>query len=67
MTIEELAALAAQHVNGGKFDDGDFYSPEHRKKWLEAVWIVLEGAQRADIDRERRDIHSHALGAWDPF
>lgn len=40
--IEHMAAIAAEHVNGGKFNDGDFYSPEHRERWIEAMQIATE-------------------------
>lgn len=40
--IERMAAIAAEHVNGGKFHDGDFYSPEHRQRWIEAMTLATE-------------------------
>lgn len=40
--IERMAAIAAQHVNGGKFANGDFYSPEHRQRWIEAMTLATE-------------------------
>lgn len=57
--IERMAAIAAEHVNGGKFHDGDFYSPEHRQRWIEAMTLATERlraetvALRQSLEEER--------------
>lgn len=46
----KIAASAAEFLNGGKFNNKDFYSDTHRDKWLEAMKILLEKIKELEND-----------------
>lgn len=43
--IEELAKFAAETLNGGYYDDINYYKYEHKKAWENMVRKLLEKAK----------------------